>query len=242
MKVSLVIPAYNEAAKIGRDLKELAKFTRSHTDVDWEVIVVDDGSRDRTVDAANAVIDKLKPGKHSKFLALRYETNRGKGYAIRHGIDRCQGDYVGFMDSGLCVPFRYIDTAIQQLRDGADLAIASRRIGKARIVQAQPLYRRLGSKVFGGVARALMGVKVSDTQCGFKFYTAQAAKQIFSRVHTDGFMFDIEALLVAKHLELKCAEFGVEWANDSDTRYNPVTGTIRNFSELLRIRFRTLTT
>jgi dolichyl-phosphate beta-glucosyltransferase len=241
MKVSIVIPAYNEAAKIGRDVEELGRFVRTRPDIHWEVFIVDDGSRDETAAAASAAIAKQKLGKRAKFEAVRYETNRGKGYAVRYGIKRCRGDYIGFVDSGLCVPFRYIDDALDQLKGGCDLAIASRRIGKARIVQAQPLYRRLGSKVFGRVAKILMGVKVSDTQCGFKFYTAKAASEIFSRIVTDGFMFDIEALLMAHHLGLKVGEFGVEWANDSDTRYNPVMGTLRNFSELMHIRLRTLT-
>lgn len=237
MKISVVIPAFNEAGKISRDIGEAARFAEKHREYEWEFLIVDDGSKDDTAKQARIAADRVG-GAH--FEVLQYGKNRGKGYAVRYGIQQATGEIVGFVDAGLCVPFHYIIDAVKMIQSGHDLAIASRRLRLARIVQAQPLYRRLGSRVFGSVARKLMGVKVTDTQCGFKFYSAAASREIYSRVKTDGFMFDIEALLIARQLDFRCGEFAVEWSNDSDTRYHPVTGTMRNFRELLQIRLRTL--
>jgi dolichyl-phosphate beta-glucosyltransferase len=236
MKISLIIPAYNESGKIARDIEAVARFAEQHRDHEWEVLIVDDGSRDRTTAEAQIAADRVGG---ASFRVLRYDRNRGKGYAVRYGVERAEGKVIGFVDAGLCVPFHHIFDALAVLKDH-DVAIASRRLAKARIRQAQPMHRRIGSQVFGKLVRRFMGIRVSDTQCGFKFYRARAAKAIFGRVRTDGFMFDIEALLVARRLGLKIGEFAVEWSNDSDTRYNPITGTVRNFRELLQIRLRTL--
>lgn len=238
MHLSVVIPAFNEAKKISRDLNAAQKFLATQ-EYDSEVLIVDDGSRDGTAKVVETLIESLSSPK-VQFKLLRYEQNRGKGYAVRYGVERAAGDFVAFMDAGTCVPLRYLNVGLGKLMSGADVAIASRKVKDSKIIREQPLYRQAGSKVFWYVVQLGMGVHVSDTQCGFKLYRKEAAKEIFSRVQTDGFMFDIEALIIATKLGLKIEEFGVEWANDSDTRYHPVWGTIRNSKELFRIRMRSL--
>ena len=237
MYLSLVIPAYNEAAKIERDLEAARQFLESQS-YSSEILVVDDGSRDDTRTVADNYGEKNGSEK-VRFRILSYSQNRGKGYAVRFGVANAQGQRIAFVDAGLCVPLSYLNRGLEQIEAGNDVAIASRRMAGTKIVTAQPLYRRLGSKVFWLVVQTFMGVRVSDTQCGFKVYSARAAKEIFSRVTTDGFMFDIEALRIATRLGFKQSEFAVEWSNDSDSRYHPFWGTIRNFKELVKIRLRT---
>jgi len=238
MKLSLIIPAYNEAKKIHLDINAAHQFLVSQP-FSSEVLIVNDGSQDNTEQVASELCQKLSTPQ-VEFKVLSYGANRGKGYAVRFGVKNARGEMIAFADSGLCVPFLYLTSGIKKITDGADYALASRRLKETKIKRQQPLYRKVGSKVFWFVVKGFMGVSVSDTQCGFKIYRSQAAKAIFERVATDGFMFDIEALLVAKKLKLKHAEFAVEWANDSDTRYHPIWGTIRNFKELSLIRLRSL--
>jgi dolichyl-phosphate beta-glucosyltransferase len=237
MYLSIVIPAYNEESKIIRDLEAAKAFLTKQT-YSSEVIIVNDGSQDQTKQVVEAAIPGLSTDKIT-FRLCSYEANRGKGYAVRYGVLHAKAENVAFVDAGLCVPYDCLERGLQKIEDGADYAIASRRLPQTQIKEEQPLYRKVGSQVFWCVVQGIMRVKVSDTQCGFKVYTARAAKKIFSVLKTDGFMFDIEALIVAEKLGLTPAEFPVEWSNDSDTRYHPVWGTIRNFKELLRIRLRT---
>ena len=238
MKLSLIIPAYNEAKKIHIDLNAAHQFLASQP-FSSEVLIINDGSQDNTEQVASELCKQFATPQ-VQFKVLSYGANRGKGYAVRFGVKNACGEMIAFADSGLCVPFSYLTTGMQKIAEGADYALASRRLKETQIKRQQPLYRKVGSKVFWFVVKGFMGVQVTDTQCGFKIYTHKAAKAIFERVTTDGFMFDIEALLVAKKLKLKHAEFAVEWSNDSDTRYHPIWGTIRNFKELSLIRLRSL--
>lgn len=238
MRLSVIIPAFNESSKILLDLRENGNFLLAQK-FHSEVLVVDDGSADDTAEIVRGFIREWTSPK-VKFELLTYGKNHGKGYAVRYGIEHAQGEIVAFMDSGLCVPVRYLLDGIEKIEQGSDFAIASRRLSETRIHRAQPLYRKLGSKAFHVVVQTIMGVHVSDTQCGFKLYKAAAAKQIYSRVTTEGFMFDIEALVIASKLGLKRAEFPIEWTNDSDTRYNPILGTLRNLKELTHIRLKWL--
>lgn len=240
MKLSLIIPAFNEAQKIHLDLDASHKFLMAQN-FKSEVLIVNDGSKDDTENIAREWSQKLSNEKVS-YKILSYGANRGKGFAIRYGVDHAQGELIAFADSGLCVPFSFLSKGIEEIEQGADYALASRRLKETKIKRQQPLHRKLGSKAFWFVVKGFMGVQVSDTQCGFKIYSQKAAKAIFQRVQTDGFMFDIEALLIAKKLKLKHAEFPVEWSNDSDTRYHPIWGTIKNFKELTAIRLRSFST
>lgn len=236
--LSVIVPAFNEAKKIARDLDAARAFLEQKP---WksEIIVVNDGSSDHTAEVVQAYIDRVK-SQNPHITLASYPRNRGKGFAVRYGVLQSRGERVAFVDAGLCVPYSCLDRGIALLNEGYDCAIASRRASGTKVLRKQPAYRRWGSRAFSAVVHGIMGVNfVSDTQCGFKLYRLAAAKAIFSRVKTDGFMFDVEALLVAKKLGFRIGEFAVEWANDSDTRYHPVWGTIRNFRELAKIRVRT---
>lgn len=238
MRLSLILPAFDEEKKILEDLKETESFL-SRQEFSSEVIIVDDGSRDRTVEEVNRWIS-LQPKRKIEFRLISYPENEGKGYALVRGVKEARGEIIGFMDSGLCVPLKFILVALEAIEKGADCAIASRRLSGSRTVRKQPLHRRAGSKIFWKGMRLFMGIDVSDTQCGFKFYRSPAAKALFPRLRTKGFMFDIEALVLAKQWGMKTVEFPVDWANDADSRYHPVWGTFKNAKELLQIKIRGL--
>ena len=238
MYLSLVIPTYNEENKIAHDITEALSFL-SKQDFQSEVLIVNDGSLDGTYQVIEETIQKIPVSDKVSFKILSYTTNRGKGYAVKYGVTNATGEMVAFVDSGFCVPFHYLLKGFEKIRLGADLAIASRRHEASKIQRYQPFYRQLGSKIFRHLVQLFMGIRVSDTQCGFKIYRQSAAKKIFTRLQTDGFMFDIEALFIAKRLNLNISEFGVEWSNDSDTRFHPLWGTFRNIKELIKIRIRT---
>src|SRR6476620_9109865 len=131
-----------------------------------------------------------------------------------------------------------METLLAWLKGGEDVVIGSRGMSDSKIERAQPLYRRLGSRAFAMVMRRIVGLyDVVDTQCGFKFFQQNVARALFTRQRIDGYMFDVEILRLAKVMKYTITEVVVRWQDDGDSRYNPVTGTIRNAKELLRIRF-----
>jgi dolichyl-phosphate beta-glucosyltransferase len=230
--LSVVIPAYNEEKKIAQDLALVYEYLAPQT-YEYEVLVVDDGSKDKTHEIAKS----LEP-QYKNLRNIRYEQNRGKGYAVKTGVLQAKGDHILFADAGTCVPCRDVEKGLQLLQNGYDVALGSRALEESRVLLKQPKYRRVGSRIFGYVVRWIMGVNpIRDTQCGFKVFKREAAHTIFCRNRIDGFMFDTETILNAKKMGFRLKEFPVTWKNDPDTRYNPVWGSVRNFKELWKIKF-----
>jgi glycosyltransferase involved in cell wall biosynthesis len=230
--LSIVIPAFRESAKIERDVKAATEFFRQAGLV-GEVIIVDDGSPDDTADRAAALRSEFP-----ELVVYSYKPNRGKGHATRYGVLRARGRVVMFADSGLCVPFEIAKIGMSMIDMGmCDIAHGSRRM-RGSVVVAQPLYRRVGSRVYKFFVHAFMGIPlyISDTQCGFKLYRREVAQDLFEHAFTDGFMFDAEIIMRALKANHRILEFPVLWSNDADTRYDPIKGTIRNLRELLKIR------
>jgi dolichyl-phosphate beta-glucosyltransferase len=231
--LSIVIPAFKERQKIQRDIRAAHQFLRERLAGDGEIIVVDDGSPDDTADCARMLQREV-----AELAVIAYPQNRGKGHALRTGIRASRGRYVMFADAGLCVPFDDALEGIELCRNGADLAHGSRRTAQSQVTVAQPGYRRAGSKLFWMFVRAFMGIPrhIKDTQCGFKVYRGEIARELYGEAITDGFMFDIEVIRRAAKKRYRIAEFPVHWSNDADTRYRPFRGTLRNLRELVRIR------
>jgi dolichyl-phosphate beta-glucosyltransferase len=231
--LSIVIPAYKEAHKIGVDVEAADAFlAKNH--INGEIVLVDDGSPDATAQTAREL--------QHRYPALRvvsYARNRGKGHAIAVGMAQARGTFVMFADAGLCVPYDMAMIGLKMLElDMCDIAHGSRRM-RGSIVKAQPLYRRLGSQVFRALIYTIVGVPsyISDTQCGFKIYRRTVAQHLFGEIVTDGFMFDIEVILRALKEGYRILEFPVLWSNDADTRFNPGSGSVRNLKELAQIRW-----
>lgn len=231
--LSIVIPSFNESAKIEQDV-DAANDLLVRLGNKGEIVLVDDGSRDNTAEAA-----RLLQRRYPRLRVVSYPRNRGKGHAVAQGVAHATGDIIMFADAGLCVPYEIATLGITMLRMGmCDVAHGSRRM-RGSVRRAQPLYRRIGSKAYAFFVYALMGIPryVSDTQCGFKLYRRDVAEELYSELFTDGFMFDVEIILRALRKGYRLLEFPVLWSNDADTRYDPVRGTIRNLRELIRIRW-----
>ena len=233
LKLSIIIPAFKERQKIARDIEAAHAFLSTHG-ITGEIIVVDDGSPDDT-----AQIARRLQADYAELRVVSYENNRGKGHAVAQGVAHAGGELIMFADAGLCVPYDIATIGITILEMGmCDVAHGSRRM-RGSILRPQPLYRRVGSRVYAVVIHTLFGVPwhISDTQCGFKIYRGEVAREIYSEVITDGFMFDVEVILRSLRRNRRILEFPVLWSNDADTRYDPIWGTVRNFTELIRIRW-----
>jgi glycosyltransferase involved in cell wall biosynthesis len=228
--LSLIVPAFNESATIVPTLAAIRDYL-SKQNWTWEVIVSADGTDGTRERAAN-----FAPG-DGRFIVIGEPARRGKGRGVRDGVFRASGAVIGFLDADYKTPVDEIEKILPAIDHGYDVVIGSRRVGSARVETPQPFYRRAGSRVFGMLMRASMGLPdIRDTQCGFKFFTRSAALRLFSLQRIDGYMFDIEILRLTKMLHLWIKEVGVRWRDDGDSRYDPIRGTIRNLKELMRIR------
>ena len=182
MDISIVIPAYNEQNKIGADIRDACSFITSKG-FTGEIIVVDDGSTDETSEIAKDV----RFPKQANLELLRNEVNWGKGHAVRTGIQKSKGDYVIFADSGSCVPYEDALTGIDLIKSGqCDIAHGSRKMPGCNIQRAQGIYRRFCSRLFRLVAASVLGIpkELTDTQCGFKIYRGDVARDLYSRCVT----------------------------------------------------------
>lgn len=230
--LSIIIPAYNEEKKIEKDIREAFSYCKK-AKLKAEVIVSTDGVTDKT----NNIVEKLQ--KEFRELKLLAEEGKiGKGTAIKKGVKIATGKYIMFADAGLCVPYKFIKDGIGKIEEGYDCALASRVSRKSIITKPQPLYRKTGSMIFGFLVRNMIGIPrdIKDTQCGFKMYKKAVARKLFTDLHTERFMFDIELILRAKKEKYKMVQFPVQWSNDADTKFNPVTGSLTNIKDLLKIK------
>lgn len=237
--LSIVIPVFDEEKKVALDLQAAAAFLVSH-EISGEVLIADDGSSDRTAEIAEKA--HIPPVVHR--AVIRSDTHRGKGAAIRNGILSSQGEYVLFADSGLTVPFENALTGLRLLREGsAELAHGSRKLPGCVIHRDRDWDRKLISRLFHGFVLHWMRIPphLTDTQCGFKLYRGDVARQLYAECTTDGFMFDIEIILRALQHGFRIVEFPAEWTCDRDSRLGIRRSALSVFKDLLRLR-RTLVT
>jgi dolichyl-phosphate beta-glucosyltransferase len=228
--LSIIVPAYNESVTIGRTLSAMREYLDGQS-FSHEIIVCADGT-DGTREQASCVA----PG-DPQIIVVGSDERGGKGRAVRNGVMRAAGRFIGFVDADYKTPIEELSKIVPWLERGEDVVIGSRRMADARIAVPQPLYRRLGSRAFSFAMRGLVGLHgIRDTQCGFKFFQRAAARRLFSLQRVDGYMFDVEILRLARLLNYRIREVGVAWQDDGDSRYNPVAGTFRNARDLLRIR------
>lgn len=227
--LSLVIPAFNEEKRLPVSLARIADWLGSRTPaISAEVLVVDDGSSDRTA----AVAEKTAAGLGLAFRVVRLPENRGKGAAVRAGVLEAQGAHVLVTDADLSTP---IEEADKLLAAGAPVAIGSRGVDATLVKQRQSLFRVASGRLFNLLVRVLVVSGIRDTQCGFKLFRADAAREVFSRAVVDRFAFDVEALLLARRLGFAIAEVPVLWFNSPDTRVG-LGGGLEAFVALFRIR------
>ncbi len=229
--VSLIVPAYNEAGRLAETLPRLKREYNAATG--YEVIFVDDGSRDGTAEVIRAHL----PGWAGATL-LRMPWNQGKGNAVKAGVGVAAGDRLVFMDADLSTDLAGLPRLIRAL-DNADVALGSRAIAGSRVGYGrQHSLRHLQSKFFNSVACSMSGVVASDTQCGFKAFRAEAGKLLFHLCEGKRFAFDVEVIALAQLLNLRITEVPVQWIESKGTTVRPVRDPILMMRDLLKTRRR----
>jgi dolichyl-phosphate beta-glucosyltransferase len=228
--VSVVVPAFNEARSIAATVREIFTYFEGKA-VEIEVIVAadgDDGTREVIRELANA---------EPRLKVIGTPERRGKGRGVREGIRLAVGDVVGFVDADNKTPISEFDLFEPEFARGADLVIGSRAMRQSRIERRQPLYRRIGARLFAIVMHSIVGLRgIADTQCGFKFFRREVAADLFARQRIDGYMFDVEILHLASRSGYRLAQVPVRWRDDGDSRLELVRGNVRNAIDLFRIR------
>lgn len=231
LELSLIVPAYNEVARIGSTLEKI----QSHLDpggLDYEIIVAadgDDGTREAVAERAM---------RDARLKVIGEVERRGKGRGIRNAVALARGGRIGFLDADYKTPIAEIDKLLPWLDQGYDVVIGSRAQPDSRLEVLPPFYRRLGSRAFAIAMHLTIGLwEIHDTQCGFKFFRGAVARDLFGRQQIDGYMFDVEVLYLAASSGYRIKEVGVRWRDDGDSRLDLVSGNWRNLRDILRIRF-----
>ena len=231
--LGLVIPAHNEAGRLGATLDSIAAYLVEER-IDAHIVVVDDGSRDDTAEVAAA-----RNGATLRLDVVSLPHQRGKGAAVRAGVLATEADIIGFTDADLSTPIDELPRMLAALEEGADIAIGSRGLAESQILRAQPAYRRAGATIFGQLVRSIGGLQgFSDTQCGFKFYRRAIAHDLFGSTVIERWMFDLEVLRLAVHRGYRVTQVPVKWTNHPDSRLRLTVDTLRMFRDLARVQTR----
>ena len=223
-RVSIVIPARNEEARLPSTIREIRRAFPSE---DWEFLVVVEPGSDRTEDVA-----RRESGGDPRFEVLLNPTAHGKGHAVKTGMLRARGEWIFFLDADLSVPLRFVREFLRST-GRADVLMGSRRHSESRIITRQPLPREWAGRAFNRVLRLSGATRFSDTQCGFKAFRRTAAREIFSRVRLDGFGFDVEAMALAETLGFRVLELPVEWADVAGTKLRPLRDGVSSLVEAI---------
>ncbi len=234
MKISIVIPAYNEEDRIVQTLEQTLSFL-SRQAYESEVLVVSDGSTDDT----RSVVEAFKTADRVSLKVIEYFPNAGKGYAVKTGMLAATGDIIMFMDADYAVPIEEISKGLQCFTDNdCDIAIGSRAISGADVVDHQNFFRELSAKLYTLIQTAYLGIFYKDTQCGFKLFTRNAAHTLFAMQKLNSVIFDPEILWLAGKHSFHVAEFPVMWRHVGNSRiqYDSLKKSLFVFQELFRIR------
>lgn len=231
--VSIVIPAFEEEERVGSSLERILAYVH-HNSLAAELIVVDDGSKDRTSESAQKVFES-----HPNLTArvIRYEINRGKGFAVRTGLAAASGDIALFSDADLSTPIEELPKLVEPIQAGRyDVTFGSRALDRTLIGTHQPWRREQGGKVMNLIIRTLSGLPFADTQCGFKAFNMAKFRPLLDVMTIDRFGFDVEFLFVAKYHGLRLKEIPVRWNNVEGSKVSVIRDTRRMFAELSQIR------
>ena len=227
MKISLVIPAYNESVIIKNTVQATAGYLRNNFS-DYELIIVDDGSTD---DTAALVLACARDDENIGLIS--YDKNCGKGYAVRQGMLEASGDIVIYTDADLAYGLDVIKTAVESIGDN-DVIIGSRRMHEKGYGE-YTFIRHFASRVFGFLVRIMSGMD-NDTQCGFKCFKSAAAYRVFSLCESDGFAFDFEVMMYCRGLKLKVSQMPVCIVNHRQSKVRIIRDSVKMFRDIIRIR------
>ncbi|MBU4298896.1 glycosyltransferase family 2 protein [Patescibacteria group bacterium] len=243
MYLSVIIPVYNEEKRLPKTLEEIQDYlsrqnypSQGSGQANYEIIVVNNGSKDRTVEVVENLVPEI-----ANLKLLNNEENRGKGFAVKQGMLEARGDYRIFTDADNSTSIDQLAKILPWFENGYDVVIGSRDIKGAILDPPQPWQRRMtgeGFKLYRKIILGLWGIQ--DTQCGFKGFTKKAAENIFPKCKIEGFSFDPEALLIAQKLGFKTKEIPVYWKNDPDSKVK-LKAMIKMAIDLLKIKWNLIT-
>jgi dolichyl-phosphate beta-glucosyltransferase len=229
--ISLILPAFNESTTIATTIRDAVSYF-SAQNYKYELIVAadgNDGTREKARELALA---------NSSIKVIGEPARRGKGRGIREAVAIASGKVIGFADADNKVPIEEYGKLFPWLADGYEVVIGSRALRDSKIEQPQPLYRRIGSTGFGIFMHLVVGLAdLPDTQCGFKFFRGDVARDLFRRQRVDGYMFDVEILAIAQRLGYRIKQVPIRWHDDADSRLQLVSGNLRNVADIFKIRF-----
>jgi len=233
-ELSIVIPAFNEEARLPATLAKISEYIRG-SKRETEVIVVDDGSRDRTSAVAHSF---AKDFRHLRVISNG--DNRGKGFSVRRGMLEAQGRLVLFTDADLSAPIEEADKLLAALLEH-EVAIGSRAMDRKLISVRQSVFREYAGMLFNLIVRIVLRLPFVDTQCGFKAFRREPCRIIFQQQRIERFGFDPEILYLARHHRLRSVEIPVRWGHSPDTKVSMLRDSIRMFLDVFLIRWNTLT-
>jgi glycosyltransferase involved in cell wall biosynthesis len=231
--LSIVIPAFNEELRLPATLERVEKYILT-SGRDTEVLVVDDGSRDRTAQVADSFRDRIP-----SLRVVPNGRNRGKGFSVRHGMLEARGELVLFSDADLSAPIEEADKLIAALAT-CDVAIGSRALDRSLIAVHESRFREFAGIIFNKIVRVVLWLPFVDTQCGFKAFRREPCRIIFDQQRIERFGFDPELLYLARHHGLRAAEVPVRWAHSPATKVNMLRDSVGMFLDIFRIRWNAL--
>lgn len=229
--LSVVIPAYNEESRIGSTIAKIRVYL-SQQAFSYEIMVVDDGSRDKTVELALKALEDLPD-----YQVLSLRKNCGKGYSVREGMLRARGQTILFSDADLSTPIEELGRFLPWLEQEYEIVIGSRALPDSDIQVRQSLLRESMGKIFNVFVRLLFLPDIKDTQCGFKLFSRDAARMIFPLLCTSGFSFDVEALVLAHKLGYRIKQVPIVWRNSGQSKVKIISSSLKMFFDLCRIWF-----
>jgi len=227
--LSIVIPAYNEEKRIGQNLQTIKDYLKRIA-IRAEIIVVDDGSSDSTAAISTKA---LQDWPEAKVVSL--PENRGKGAAVREGVLKARAEFILFTDADLSTPIEELEKFLPLAERGCEAVIGSRALPESKILKRQSWLREHMGKTFNLLVRTLLLRGIKDTQCGFKLFRKEVAKKIFSQLKTEGFAFDVEALMIARKLGCRMAQVPVVWINCPDSRVHMIKSSWKMLAEIIKL-------
>jgi dolichyl-phosphate beta-glucosyltransferase len=231
-RLSLIIPAYNEAARLPQSLRKIMESSGSFA-FSFEVLVVVEESTDGTLELARETV-----AKQANFQIIDNGAQRGKGHAVRSGMLRAAGAHQFYMDADLSVPIGHVLLFLDYFaaHPEVDVLVGNRQHSASNIIVSQSLLRRKMGQTFNRLLQSFAPVDIRDTQCGFKAFRKKAAREIFSRQKLDGFAFDVELLLLAKKLGFKTVDLPVEWVNSPESKVSILRDSMQMLGDAARVR------
>lgn len=226
--ISIIIPTYNEERRIVKSLSKVFDYLHQNN-IDAEIIIVDDGSKDKTVEL-------LEEAREKNFKIIKNQVNCGKGFSVRRGMLEAKGDPIFFTDADLSTPIEELGPAQEWFDQGYDLVIGSRKLKESKIRIKQPIYRTIIGGIFNIMTRFLLIEKIKDTQCGFKGFRKSAVEQIFNRQTLNRFSFDVEIIFIARKFRFRIKEMPVEWINSTESKVSLIKDSFGMFLDLMKIR------